>query len=404
MKERQGFIAPVITVDNHVLGASGIALPVIKVDGDWRKYRLPFESQLEKTFDTFGCTVYGTLKAIAKLEYFIYGTQSNYSERFTYNEVGISPPGSDPHLVATTIRGTGLLNQIDLSDDVDSLAVFMSPRPAPVELRIKALKWSNKRQLGHQWLWPTAPDQKTKIAILKEALTKGTVSVSVSAWYKNNDGLYYSPPGISNGHWTQLEYIDDSGMYVDDSYNDAQSETNLKKLTLDHNIEFAKVYFFTEPTQQQNWLSQLISSFLEIIGLKQKQLEQLVKKKPEINIMGILNTFCNAIKEYEGKPGDRNYKNNNPGNCKFSPVGYAPKYGDVKKDKDGFAIFPTWDLGFLYLENLIKSKVAKHPNWTILDYIKDHAPSNDNNNPTLYASYVAQKCGMSIYDKMTSLL
>lgn len=152
-KYNRGFIAPVITEDNHILGASGIPLPIIKVDGDWTKYLPTFESQLETTFDSDGCTVYGTLNAYETLEKYLYGVEINHSDRFTYNAVGITPPGSDPHLVATTIRGTGLVLEYDLPSVVDSLAEFMTPRPLSVELRIKGQKWLNRQMPGHQWIF-----------------------------------------------------------------------------------------------------------------------------------------------------------------------------------------------------------------------------------------------------------
>ena len=279
MNYNQGLVVQPIQVDAHILGTSGIPLPVIKVDGDWRKYRLPFESQLLPSYDTFGCTVWATLKAIAKLEKFVYGTDNNHSERFTYNVAEIKPPGDDPHRIATLIRGSGLLPQADLISEVPSLAEFMTPRPLPIDLRIKGQKWLNKQMLGHKWLWETKPDQKTRIALITEALTKGTVCISVTAWYQDEQGLYYSPQGLPNGHWTQVEYIDDTGIYVDDSYNDVKTNTNLKKLTLDHDIQFAKVYFFTVPTVQQNWFVSLIISLLEIVGLKQKQVIEVKKNE-----------------------------------------------------------------------------------------------------------------------------
>lgn len=276
--KKTGFIAPIITSDHHVLGSNGIPLPIIKVDGDWTSYLPTFESQLENTFDSDGCTVYGTLNGIETLEKYVYGTESNHSDRFTYNAVGISPPGSDPHLVATTIRGTGLVDETDLPDACTSLAEFMTPRPLTIDLRIKGQKWLQKKQLGHQWLWDTQPDQKTRIALITEALTKGVVCISVTAWYKNDQGFYYSPDGLPNEHWTHVYKVDETGIYVFDSY--ITDGAFLKKVTLDHNIQFAKVYFFTVPTQQQNWLSQLISSLLQLVGLKQKQVAISVGAMP----------------------------------------------------------------------------------------------------------------------------
>lgn len=390
---KTGFIQPEITVDNHVFGSVGIPLPLMNPSGDWTAHLPSFESQLQ-TFDSSGCTCYGTTNAIETLEKYLYGEFNNYSDRFIYNEAKVTPPGADPHLIATTIRGSGLAYEIDLPDDVTSLTEFMTPRPNSLETRIKGLKWLNKRQLGHQWLWTSKPDLQTRLSLIKEALTKGTVCVSVSAWFQNAQGLYYSPPSSINGHWTHIYKADSTGIYVFDSY-----EPHLKVLTLDHDIQYGKVYFFTKPTDQQNWLLNLIANLLEIVGLKQKELEEVVKPPLKevypTSLMPLINRFCNGIKEYEGKPGDLNYLNNNPGNI---------------RGVDGkFLKFKTWDEGFNYLQDYVKRVIrnehkAYPKNCTILQFFKVYAPSDDKNNPTLYAAYVARKCGLSVNDKLSVLL
>jgi len=106
-----------------------------------------------------------------------------------------------------------------------------------------------------------------------------------------------------------------------------------------------------------------------------------------------LITFCTAIRDFEGGPNNLNYKNNNPGNCRCSPVGYAPMYGEVKC-VDNFAVFPTYELGWQYLQNLVHFRAVKHPEWTIIDFFENYAPTGDNNSPQNYAIFVAKRCGV----------
>lgn len=407
-KKYTGFIAPIITQDNFVLGGLGVPLPVINPSGDWTPYLPTFESQLQTYFDSFGCTVYGTLNAVETLNKFLTNIEENYSDRFTYNAVGISPPGGDPHIVATTIRGSGLLFETDLSSLASSLAEFATPRPLPIDLRVKAQKWLNKQMLGHQWIWTSQPDTKTRIELLKDALTKGTVCISVDAWYQNDQGLYYSPNKL-NGHWTFIYKIDDTGIYCFDSYNDAKINTNLKKLTLDHNIQFAKVYFFTKPTQQQNWFIELITSLLSVVGLYEKQVEvvkpvdkpispqpqQVYNEVKESMKKNLLDEFCLAIRDFEGKPGDLNYRNNNPGNI---------------RGVDGkFLKFKTMEEGMAYLKDYVtRACTGKHkaysPKFTIIDFFNVYAPTGDNNNPGQYAKWVANRIGVDVSFKIQNLL
>lgn len=106
-----------------------------------------------------------------------------------------------------------------------------------------------------------------------------------------------------------------------------------------------------------------------------------------------LDSLMFWMREFEGKPGDLNYKNNNPLNCRCSSVGYMPVYGNVKC-VNNFAVFPNYELGWLYAKNLLKQKIAKHPTWTLTDLISDEhdgwAPPSDYNPSTRYVQFLAK--------------
>lgn len=118
--------------------------------------------------------------------------------------------------------------------------------------------------------------------------------------------------------------------------------------------------------------------------------------KPKTMNQERLDTLCTAIRDFEGKPGDQNYRYNNPGNFRYSPVGYLIKYGNVKKSKNGFAIFPTYQLGWEYMQASIKNWVKKYPHWTFRDLIHHYAPPSDNNPTEAYAKNIAKKCGVTV--------
>lgn len=157
---------------------------------------------------------------------------------------------------------------------------------------------------------------------------------------------------------------------------------------------------------------ELLKQALEVAArylglLKSSQNEDLVKTvqepTPPISVapkpsqpqsghpMATLNNICLAIRDFEGHRGDRNYRNNNPGNCRYSSVGYAAIYGVVRRDPQNFAIFKDYETGWLYLKNLVKGKIKAHPEWTLVDFFKNYAPPTDGNNPNAYATYVANR-------------
>lgn len=121
--------------------------------------------------------------------------------------------------------------------------------------------------------------------------------------------------------------------------------------------------------------------------------------------MNKIEKFAEAIKEHEGFfEGSRSFRNNNPGNLKF--VGQE---GATREETGTFAVFKTYQDGWNALIKQItravtgKSQIYQ-PEMTILEFFQKYAPSEDNNNPTNYATIVANKCGMSINDPIKKLL
>lgn len=131
-------------------------------------------------------------------------------------------------------------------------------------------------------------------------------------------------------------------------------------------------------------------------------------EKPQGSKKAYLDLFCSAIRDFEGSPKneyglpDLNYRNNNPGNFRCSPVGYADFYGKVDC-VSGFAKFSSYALGWEYLQNSVLYRAKVHPQWTILDFFKQYAPPGDNNPTEKYAQFVAGRCGVSVDSTLAEL-
>lgn len=148
-------------------------------------------------------------------------------------------------------------------------------------------------------------------------------------------------------------------------------------------------------------------------------------KNAIISIMNPISTgiekWANAIKKHEGFfVGSRSYRNNNPGNFRYSSVGYLPIYGNVGKDKDGFAIFPTYEQGYKYLCNFLKSVASGKSSTytaqaksrglkdsselTIPQFCSIYAPSSDGNDPINYALIICNEIGISLDTKIKNII
>lgn len=151
-----------------------------------------------------------------------------------------------------------------------------------------------------------------------------------------------------------------------------------------------------------------IEKILEQLAAILKQLQDYLATptpQPQADTKLNLQKFCLAIKAHEGWfPGSRSQRNNNPGNCRYSSVGYAAIYGEVKRDAQNFAIFKDYATGYLYLQNLVKDKVKKHPTWNFYDFFNVYAPDSDGNDSKAYAKVVAAKLSVPPTTILSTLL
>ena len=131
--------------------------------------------------------------------------------------------------------------------------------------------------------------------------------------------------------------------------------------------------------------------------------------------MDKLSEFCKAVQKYEGWfAGSRAYRNNNPGNLRYTP--YTIELGAYSKDDRNFCIFRNYDAGFNALKQLVwdatnmrlrayrlYTEAQKKDAITMLDFFNVYAPPSDANEPNAYALYVASQLGVSPQIKLKEL-
>lgn len=122
----------------------------------------------------------------------------------------------------------------------------------------------------------------------------------------------------------------------------------------------------------------------------------------------LIQSLAEAITDYEGKPGDRNYRNNNPGNLKdadgrLTDKDWTKGWGAIGLDSERFYIFDTWAHGFAALIHLLLMRVKQHSDWSILDLMMSYAPPSENDTER-YAQTLARKLGASVETKIGALV
>jgi len=95
--------------------------------------------------------------------------------------------------------------------------------------------------------------------------------------------------------------------------------------------------------------------------------------------------------------GDRNWRNNNPGNIEYGK--FAISMGAIGSD-GRFAIFPTEEMGRKAADTLLKGK--SYANLSAAEAINKWAPSNEND-PKAYANRIAQQTGLDMNKKYSDM-
>lgn len=405
-----GFVPSIIEDGVHyLLGDKQLVFPTIMSKGHgWGEYLPPERVQNLNGVETWACTSFALLHVLGVLFKQKYDLSNDWSERYMAIVSGTTRLGNDPHSVAEAARKWGIIDfeLLPFDASIESYDMFYSPRPMSEVLAVAGKKFLAKCGIGHAWVWTDESiDLSVKQSLMMKALESSPLTVAVYAWQKDKRGVYVNPLKQPVCHDVSVyDFIEGQYWMAFDSYD------NTHKL-LDWEFPFSqvKIYALIEGPQvstfdlQVAWLKGL---WAWVISRFQTPINNPPLTMP-ITSTAPIDVFCIALRDFEGAPGDLNYQNNNPGNCRPSPVGYLPKYGNVTVTHTAsgdFAHFPTYVLGWEYLQNTVMHRVELHPDWTFLDFFANWAPASDHNPSVKYATVVAQTCGVLPTSKVSEYL
>lgn len=304
--KNHGLIVPKIETREegaeHLFGAiKKLRGVVINPTGKWAKYLPQGELQNKGDFEPNACVSFGMNHAKQTLYKFVTGKDNNDSDRALAIGSDTDPArGNDPHKVAEYARAKlGFVREelLPFNDAVKTLASFYSPKPLTKDLIQEGNLFFKEYEFYHEWVF-TSGTPESKRDLLKDALTKGTVCVSVRAWEHN--GKYYTKKvGAPDSHWVQLvEYDDDGCPIVFDSYAESDSTPYLKTLDPLYDFGIAKIYYLIPAEPKRSLLEKIIALCKEVLGLQKKAME--AKKEEEASVTTEIPPF-RKITELEKK-------------------------------------------------------------------------------------------------------
>lgn len=278
-----GLVNRGIAEDHYIFGGrSGIVdRPVILPSGDWGPFLPVPEYQNNKVagmYDSQNCTVYGTHNALETLAKFLGFNDfpSDCSERYGGVVADTGPNGNDPHHVIETIRTAyGVIPEsaLPFTPGINSYEKYFYPKPMTADFIRLGESIIKKFAIAHEWIFNTS-DPAGKQDLLKVALMRGTVAVSVQAWSKDKrSGLYRKPVKGKDNHWVQLvSFQEGKSWCIFDHYDKV-----FKYLEWEYNFNCAKIYYLSRRTESpgipgnQNarlvLLAQLVAAATALVGI-----------------------------------------------------------------------------------------------------------------------------------------
>lgn len=407
IKKNHGFVPAPIDPKQWELGGVTLLGTVLST-GHWlEEGHIPDgERQSNQYMESYNCTGEQLTNCYEIIWHKLFSKTRNFSDRWVGVVNGTIPPGSDQNSVAESIRQWGLIDEVDLpfNDTITSVEQFYSPKPPPQDLISKGKAFLAEYTPQHDWVPST-------IESFKENLKVSPLGIAVTAWFRDESGLYYFPEGMSPNHATTLvDYKDGQYLVVFDSYPD-ETGSYIKKLKWDSKFQFkSKRYALGKGTGEvKNALIETIKNFISFFqNLLTKKQEELKKN----DNMSKIQIWAKAIQKEEGwKQGSRSFKNQNPGNVKKSA--YTVTLGSavnevigkaVATDKDGFLVFDSYESGFKalcqFLEAAAKNLLKPYHDKTLKEFTKIYAqPPNDN-----YCNNVAKALNVSVETPIKNLL
>ena len=243
-----GYIKPVISPTDYVLGASPLPKKILQPDGQWVKYLPEWEPQ-SKDFDSYNCTAYNTLACFEALFERIFDEESDFSDRFTGIKAGTKPPGNDPLTIGLSMHKSGVIPEtmLPFSKDLKDVEEYYSYKGSDeTTCTNKGKEYETSYDLGYE-IVPTNPKA------FMVALQFSPLGVAVKPWWKEGE-FYKSDPQDNDIHWTCLAgYKEGEYWLINDSY--LADGTPFKKLAWDYPFGFALRFSVTVKEEVKKKLS-----------------------------------------------------------------------------------------------------------------------------------------------------
>ena len=248
----------------------GAHVEELNPSGDWRKWMAKDEEQRKYGFEPFICGVFHIYRPWIMLAKFLGFTDFplDLAERYGGVMCDVTPSGSDPvNNAEITRKKVGAIPQESMpwnEPDIDTWPEFYDRKAAYYNLDF-GRKLIDRFDLGYEQIWDYNDRNKLtgkeKTDLIRTALKRGTVAVSVSVDYRTRRSAYYKNPGDSDTHFITITNLEKDGSRImHDSYNPF-----IKRFEKDYDHEIGMVFFLKRKEEKtRNFWSIIWDNFAQL--------------------------------------------------------------------------------------------------------------------------------------------
>lgn len=260
IKIKSSFRYPNIKESDRVFGQA-LTIPILREDGDWRTFLPPEEEQNKRGIESSACYIEGQQHTIATLLEEKFGIiDDNYSARFNALLSNGTEGGGDPLAGAYSINHDGLIpdSMMPFGDDIQSWEDFHSWKGvSEYACRKQGKDYLAKWKMNYKIEIEREMPLETKYTLLRAALKKSPIPISVFAWIENG-GFYVKPQGARDNHMVEAVFVDEQNrIYVRDTYAPFE-----KILEPNYNFEFGISWTISKKPKRKSWLD-IIKDFFK---------------------------------------------------------------------------------------------------------------------------------------------
>ena len=261
-----GFIDEPLAPEDYVLGSqSKLPVLILQENQDWTAHLPEKELQAARGFEPSACVAYTLLNCAEILVKKIYKEARNWADRALAKLTDTDKKGGNSFKAgADFLRNRGALPEELWPNDANSFEEYY--KELPQETLDVLHEFTDEFDFGYE---------RVEIKDIPQALKLSPLAIAVAAWWQDENGNFYKPQGVTEGHATTLFKYEDGVYYCFDTYDSPHIKKYISEPSVAYRFHIEKK---TNVQAQLSLIQSIINALKNVLESMKKRVDELVEK------------------------------------------------------------------------------------------------------------------------------